>query len=67
MKPELRKIARCFNHSVDMFNSYDVNRYRFQTHKYTTSRPSMKTINSGGYVKVMMDSITMEESRVYMR
>nr|XP_051220210.1 uncharacterized protein LOC127337562 [Lolium perenne] len=47
MNPLLRKIARGFNHSVDSFNSYDVNGYRFQTHQYTTSRPNKKTINSG--------------------
>ncbi len=47
MKSELRKIARGFDHSVEAFNSYDVNGYRFQTHKYTTSRPNAKTINSG--------------------
>ncbi|KAK1697913.1 hypothetical protein QYE76_014610 [Lolium multiflorum] len=47
MKSELRKIARGFDHSVEAFNSYDVNGYRFQTHQYTTSRPNAKTINSG--------------------
>ncbi|KAK1626362.1 hypothetical protein QYE76_000677 [Lolium multiflorum] len=47
MKSELRKIARGFDHSLEAFNSYDVNGYRFQTHKYTTSRPNAKTINSG--------------------
>ncbi|KAK1602954.1 hypothetical protein QYE76_037606, partial [Lolium multiflorum] len=46
MKSELRKIARGFDHSLEAFNSYDVNGYRFQTHKYTTSRPNAKTINS---------------------
>ena len=47
MKSELRKIARGFDHFVDTFNSYDVNGYRFQTHKYTTSWTNAKTINSG--------------------
>ncbi|KAK1661689.1 hypothetical protein QYE76_049848 [Lolium multiflorum] len=47
MKSELRKIARGFDHSVEAFNSYDVNGYRFQTHQYTTSRPNAKIINSG--------------------
>lgn len=47
MQPELRNIARGFNHSVDTFNAYDVNGYRFHTHEYTTSRPNRKTTNSG--------------------
>ena len=47
MNPLLRKIAKGFDHSVDSLNSYDVNGYRFQTHKHTTARPNKKTINSG--------------------
>jgi hypothetical protein len=47
MQPELRNIARGFNHSVDTFNAYDVNGYRFHTHEYTTGRPNRKTTNSG--------------------
>ena len=47
MKPELRKIAYGFNYSVNTFNAYDVNGYRFHTHSYTTDRANRKTINSG--------------------
>ena len=47
MRPELRKIAKGFSHTVSTYNSYDVNGYRFQSHEYTINRPNKKTINSG--------------------
>jgi hypothetical protein len=46
MKPELKQIANGFKYSVESFNAYDVNRYRFHTHSYTQGQPNRKTINS---------------------
>ncbi|KAK1618004.1 hypothetical protein QYE76_023521 [Lolium multiflorum] len=46
MKSELRKIARGFDHSVEAFNSYDVNGYRFRPINTQQAGPK-KTVNSG--------------------
>nr|XP_015610751.1 uncharacterized protein LOC107278789 isoform X1 [Oryza sativa Japonica Group] len=47
MSDDLKQIARGCHTRVLLYNIYDVNGYRFRTHKYEQERPNATTINSG--------------------
>nr|ABA93761.1 transposon protein, putative, CACTA, En/Spm sub-class [Oryza sativa Japonica Group] len=47
MSDDLRQVAKGCHTRVLLYNMYDVNGYRFRTHKYEHERPNATTINSG--------------------
>ena len=51
MTDELRCVSQGFNRTVNKYEKYDVNGFRFHTEDHQKSRPNAKTINTGVYTR----------------